>query len=373
MYVVLTGAKKNLGDFLITDRCEALLREFRPDQELVQQPSWKPLDLDLAAKADAVIILGGPGYQPQMVPRTYPLSTSLEDIPCPVVPMGLGWKGVPGDAQTEREYAFSDTSLRALQWMQQKGPGLSCRDWVSEAVLRRHGLRRTVMTGCPVWYDLPSIGQSMRLPAEVRRVVFTPAQLDLFAAQSVDVARVVAEMWPNAEKICAFHRGIAQSDEFTPQRDIDNNLRLAAQVKELGFEVRDVSGSTEKTEFYRDCDLHVGYRVHAHIYFLSVRLPSLLLHEDGRGRGASLALGLEGIDGFKRPLATQLASVAVPRRLQRAVQRVAPPYVADSKVAERVRVRLQQDVASRFARCAGVGARIDAQLGVMGEFLKALP
>jgi hypothetical protein len=38
-YVVLTGAKRNVGDFLIVERCTELLRQLRPDRELRFAPS----------------------------------------------------------------------------------------------------------------------------------------------------------------------------------------------------------------------------------------------------------------------------------------------------------------------------------------------
>ena len=46
-------------------------------------------------------------------------------------------------------------------------------------------------------------------------------------------------------------------------------------------EVIDVSYDEKKIDMYLDFDLHIGYRVHAHIYFLSKSKPSILLHEDG--------------------------------------------------------------------------------------------
>ena len=43
--------------------------------------------------------------------------------------------------------------------------------------------------------------------------------------------------------------------------------------------------------FYDKVDLHVGFRVHAHLYMLSMRKPSILLIEDGRGYGVFYSLG----------------------------------------------------------------------------------
>ena len=99
--------------------------------------------------------------------------------------------------------------------------------------------------------------------------------------------------------IVSFHRGIGEVDEFTPEADAINTEKLANHALKLGFEVADVSYDADKLNFYNDCDLHIGYRVHAHIYFLSKRLPSILIHEDGRGNGVTEALNSPGINAYK--------------------------------------------------------------------------
>jgi hypothetical protein len=293
MYALLTGAKSNLGDFLIGDRATALLRHFLPDARFVTVPSWKALG-DEVKGARALIILGGPGYQPHFYPGVYPLCTPIERLPCPLVPMGLGWKGIPGDAQTERTYAFSQSSLVALRWITAHTPWLGCRDVPTVNVLARHGFERTLMTGCPVWYHLPSLGQPMHLPGRVERLVFTPPQVLRYIDQAIRVAEVLAHEFPHAERICAFHRGLS---DWHSEPDRRENRRVADAAQALGFEVRDLAGSAENSRFYGSTDFHVGYRVHAHLQFLSERRPSLLLHEDGRGIGASGALELVGGSG----------------------------------------------------------------------------
>lgn len=372
MYVILSGAKKNLGDFLITARATALLSRFQPERELVWQPAWQPLDLELAAKARAVIILGGPGYQPKMVPGVYPLA-ELDRIPCPVIPLGVGWKGPAGDEQAIREYRFKDSTLQALRWMSAHTTGLGCRDWITQRVLHAHGIANAVMNGCPAWYDLDSIGTAMRLPKQVHRLVFTPAQLGLYREQSVALAATLQELFPAAERICAFHRGLSKADEWVPQGDVDNNRWIAEQVTGMGYRVEDVSGALERISFYDDCDLHVGYRVHAHIYFLSKRRPSLLLHEDGRGNGASEALTVAGVDAYQRSKPSTLASALPLKGMRKLARRMGPALLSSSNAVSRVREMLQEDCRSGFARFAGVGARIDAQFEVMSAFVKALP
>ena len=60
----------------------------------------------------------------------------------------------------------------------------------------------------------------------------------------------------------------------------------------------DISGGHEGFSVYDDCDLHIGFRVHAHIYNLSKRNRTILLEEDGRGAGVNEALGLSSIHAY---------------------------------------------------------------------------
>ncbi|HZO09715.1 MAG TPA: polysaccharide pyruvyl transferase family protein, partial [Myxococcota bacterium] len=318
-YVLLSGARRNAGDFLITERAVALLQRLRPDRELRVAPAWEPLDPhgELLRDARAVLIAGGPGFQPAMVPEVYPLAERLDELPCPVIPFGVGWKGRAGDAYAVRRYAFTARSRAALRWMADRTPLLGCRDGLTQEVLRRHGIGNTALVGCPVWYDAASLGKDPEPPRTVERVVFTPAQLHALRDQSVEVARRIAELLPRAEKICSFHRGL--DEVWMPRADAENNRSLAAEIDALGFDVVDVSGDASRLRFYDECTLHVGYRVHAHLYFLSKRKPSLLVEEDGRGAGASQALGIRGVPAFRRDrLVRQLLRRLPGRRVERA-------------------------------------------------------
>ncbi|MCK5342683.1 MAG: polysaccharide pyruvyl transferase family protein, partial [Candidatus Heimdallarchaeota archaeon] len=117
MYILLTGGKKNIGDYLIGERTRKLLMHERPDRQIVEMYPWGPLDekKDQINNSKAVIIHGGPGYQPNMYPGIYPLLKDLREIKVPIIPMSLGWKGIPGDDLSLRSYRFNDTSMELLK------------------------------------------------------------------------------------------------------------------------------------------------------------------------------------------------------------------------------------------------------------------
>jgi len=310
VYTLLYAALKNMGDFLIYERAKALLRKHKGMQDYLELHSRREsLDshLDEVNATKAVIICGGPGTVWNMYPRTYPLASNLDDIKVPIVIMGSGWYGVPGDDATLEQYRFNTSTKGMFEKIRRQGSNIGVRDYLTESALKNNGITNVTMTGCPSWYDLEHLDDDFEAPAAIKTVVFTPPARRIFQGQAVQVMKVLPRLFPWARLVCSFHRGI-EADEQTPQEDARWMGQLALTAGELGYEVMDTSYGLEKVSFYEECDLHVGYRVHGHIYFLAKRKPSFLIHEDGRGRGTSEALGLPGIQGWERTLAGKVAA-----------------------------------------------------------------
>ena len=299
-YIALTGAKKNVGDFLITNRALNLLETIAPEYDFIKYPHWNEIDdIKFVNNSQGIIILGGPGYQMNMYPGVYKLSNDFAEIKVPIYTLGSGWKGKPGDRATEKLYKFTDSAQLLLSSMEKTYAGMSCRDHQTVRALKNNGYENITMTGCPVWYDLQSLGKEFQAPTELKRIVFTPAQDYIYSDQSIEIMNYLNKRFRDSRIIVSFHRGIGKVDEYTPEADAINTKKIADHASDLGFEVVDVSYDADKLKFYDDCDLHIGYRVHAHIYFLSKRLPSILIHEDGRGNGVTEALNSPGIDAYR--------------------------------------------------------------------------
>jgi Polysaccharide pyruvyl transferase len=289
--VALHGAMKNVGDFLIRERALALIRHVRPEHEIVLHPRWEALDDALLAGAEAVVLCGGPGLREDFYPETFRMVPDLRALRIPVLPLALGWSGQPAD-HPER-FAFDDGSREALSAILQTVGWGSVRDDVSLGIVERSGVGAFRRTGCAAWYDLPSLGTPVRLPAKVGTLVFTPpaASRRLFA-ESLRLMRLLRSRYKDADRFCVFHRGL-RADRFTSKKESAAVLSLAAAATALGFKVVDAAFDLERIAFYRDADLHVGYRVHAHLAFVSYRRPTLLVAEDGRGLGQAETLGDE--------------------------------------------------------------------------------
>lgn len=98
---------------------------------------------------------------------------------------------------------------------------------------------------------------------------------------------------PNSDIKVIFHRGMGEQSSYP-----DEYKRMLASLDSLRVEYVNIAGSSQGFSIYDNCDLHIGYRGHAHIYNLSQRNISILIEEDGRGAGVNEALGLMRIKAY---------------------------------------------------------------------------
>ena len=301
MIIILTGAVKNIGDYLIGSRSIKLLRKFT-DADIVELDRFKQQDrnIDLLNSARAIILAGGPAYAENIYPGIYPLVKEIKSIEVPIVPFGLGWCGRPfGDPE---KFKFDKNSKKFHDIVHNGIKNSSCRDEITYSVLGQCGYRNVKMTGCPVWYDLESIGKKLSVDPIQRIVYTTPASPKLLKQNHI-LMKELKNIFPDAELVCSFHRGIFP-DRYTSLRYGSAYFAMSLDAKMLGYKVVDTSYDLGKISFYKDFDMHVGYRVHAHLDFLSRRKASILINEDGRGLGMVRSLGMPELN-YNDPCLTE--------------------------------------------------------------------
>lgn len=293
---LLSGAYKNAGDFLIVNRTIELLKYVNPDCEINVYLRNEALDhrINEINHMDALVFAGGPAYS-NVFPNLIPICKSLEDIIVPVFTIGVGWHGyISSSHLVYRCYNFTQDTKRYISWLG-KDAGLSCRDWYSVKVLKRNGFHNTIMTGCPAWYDISNINnltlrKSIRIP--FKKICISDCGNPKNLNQSFEIVKYIKEKYPNANIIYIFHRGIL-TDDYS---------NFAKKLSDIAVEYKDISCASDGFNVYNDCDLHIGMRVHAHIYNLSIRNISILVEEDGRGTGVDEALGLFSIKAYDEDL-----------------------------------------------------------------------
>lgn len=286
MYVT-HGAKKNVGDYLIHARGRALLEHILPDVEIISIPRWSREALPPGA--DMLVMCGGPGVSSRMVEDTFPVVGRAAEGSVPVAGIALGWAGEP--RRDPEGFQMSARSVAALRQINDEGRPLTVRDDVTQRVLKTLGID-VVRSGCTAWYSVPHLGAPIGGFGTPQTVVFTTPASPKNTMEAIALMRLLKKRYPNARRVASFHRGVLPDRETDPAR----SAALVAQAtaaRALGFEVLDAAYDLSKIDFYGEADLHVGYRVHAHLAFVSQHRPSLLLTEDGRGLGQSVTLNGE--------------------------------------------------------------------------------
>lgn len=287
MIVALCGAYRNAGDHLIGARARALLRVYvDSDIVTVDRKSITPEHYELFNKADYVLLCGGPAYQREVYPKIYPLE--WQRVRCPIVPFGLGWKAPVG--MSVEDFRFSPKAEGFIRDIHGRIGLSSARDPLTVRLLNHMGIRNAAMTGCPAWYDLNRFEIPYRFRADVRTLVLsTPAVMQ---PGVTELMHWLTGRFPRARRIVTFHHGIFPSSTPQGRRTAASFLRFSGAAVMRGWRVVSLAGDLAKMEAcYRQADLHIGYRVHAHLCCLSQRIASILICEDIRGVGQAEALG----------------------------------------------------------------------------------
>lgn len=285
---LLSGAYKNSGDFLIERRTRELICNIAPHCEiniyLRNQIADKISEIN---QNDKAVFCGGPLYK-QDLEGYLPLDVCINELKIPSAIIGGGWYGAGDGNNQVVKYRFAPKTKQFFESVKSKGGLLSARDILSYEVLKENGFDDVIMSGCPAWYDLENIEvKTLKSHAPVKKIVFSDPASRPNIPMSIKVMEFIMSRYPDAEYHYAFHRGIS-----------DGAKEIQDFLKSRSIDTVDLSGDSSGFAVYDDCDLHVGYRVHAHIYCLSKRVKTVLIEEDGRGAGVNRTLGLPGIKAY---------------------------------------------------------------------------
>lgn len=298
MYTILSTypphESGNVGDKLLEEQAQALIRRETSIDDF--SVTFRTRDFSATLEElnrSTAILLPAFAIREPIYPDTYRLADDLDAIEPPIIPLAANWTHYPGDEISNRTLSYSDRSRRFLQrlYSQDELSALTTRDIYTKRILRRHGFDDVRLVGDLGWYHEDYLGEGMRIPDGIERVVMTTPHKGQYLEQAIDLMDMLLDEFPDAEITCSFHSSLSQSDR-----------KLRAAAEQRGIDVVLSSHDTGNIEFYDECDLHVGYRLHGHLSFLRRRLPSVLIGEDGRGNGFNATLGTAGFQATSRRL-----------------------------------------------------------------------
>lgn len=377
-YVTLTGSKNNAGDFLIKYRANQLFKNIRPDRGIIDFDAWKEFDsemLDTVNSSKALILLGGPSLQKNMRPDIYKMIQNLDDIKVPIVTMGIGWKSIQGNWENTYNYPLSKDTIELLERINSNGYFSSVRDYQTLNSVQFKGFDNFLMTGCPAYYDEDFIGEKFR-PINIQKVAFSLG-VSFINSQSMeklmkDNILKCREYFKDKEFEVVFHHSLDE-DKFLSSHGstVVHNKRhqdFAKWLDDNGIVYIDISGCAENLiNYYSTIDLHIGYRVHAHIFMNSISRYSILISEDGRAKGAKSVIGsivLDGYTNFKTSILNKILN-----RLFKGYDM----FDANPNLTKEIIANISYEENIDYIRIKNSRSQIDNNYKVMKQFLKQLP
>lgn len=290
---LMSGAYKNAGDFLIEYRSKGLLEKVYPEATINVLKRDLSYDdrIDELNSYDAIVFGGGPGFQRNIYPDKIPFVSDLDSIKVPCSIIGWGWKSKNiKNSSVYSKTVFTPNMIKFIDFMDKDKNSMSCRDWYTKQMMNNYGYQNVVMTGCPAWYDTNIVEdlkyKGCSLNKSTPYIIVSDAAFRRNTRYTLVLIETIRKLYPDSRIKLLLHRGINTINEFLIKKE--NLMRY-------NYEYEDISGNVDGFSQYDECDLHIGFRVHAHIYNLSHGNTTLLINEDARGYGVNDALGLPNI------------------------------------------------------------------------------
>ena len=297
--ILLGGARNNCGDYLIVARAQALFKHYLPGATVTVLDRTRPFDeagFTQMTSADLVVLAGGPLIRGNCAESLnlaeIALSGRLQRMRAHFVIMGGGGKlpepFTPGRIKLTEATRILFDKIEASPFYS------GTRDFESLILLRNAGYGNFRFTGCPALYSLDDC-ECTTVPfalGKVRTVVFSCGAPGGMCPDAIEQHMAVLgnlrQLMPKSKVVAAFHHSTDPGEYAATYGGACPSgwMSLRRQIEGVGIECDDISGGLERMlELYSAADLHVGYRVHAHVLMTSWRKPSVLIAEDGRGSG----------------------------------------------------------------------------------------
>lgn len=260
---------KNIGDMLITNKLKELISEFGDFDITVV---WRAAPWDSVKKvilsADHVFF-ACLAIRPFMHKNEYPYLEKVIDneINFSVISAGTA---LPINTPNRISDSLGKFTVELLRRVNNKATVKTTRGALSQEACRLFGLDQFEFSGDIAFYNPLYSDMKFEEGKSIRKIVISdPHQSGMYLNSFKTLYFGLLELFPESEIVVAQH-GVNE--------DIDS------LCKSEGIESIKIYESPDGgLDVYNDADLHVGFRVHAHVSALSRRIYSYLLEQDGRG------------------------------------------------------------------------------------------
>lgn len=284
----LTKTKKvNLGDGFILARVKQHLGAGGCQAVFSTRAPLSAEDIRTINQTNALIIAGANQLNDYYTIVPGGTLDLFKQITVPIIPFGVGVRGVATDKSK-----MSEETKAMLREMHTRISQSSWRCFRTVAYLERELPElagKFVMTGCPVIYDEPLLSGKPFTTTSNKIAITITERGDWWEREKTTVDFVV-KRFPEAKLFLVLHQDY--SDESIGEKigrffgQTQHTAPTFYRYAELlGITVVKPPDADACMKFYEDCDLHIGSRLHAHVYCLSRAKRSFLVPVDERSAG----------------------------------------------------------------------------------------
>ena len=255
--------KVNIGDGFIMDSSIKLIKK-KPEFLFSSRVSLTDKDIEQINTTKSLIVMGA-----NTLKDNYEITPNfnleiLKKINVPIILMGIGHYGV----ESVTNNGLDTDSLNLLEEITNRFPFISVRCNYSYNYLKRSNIneQNILNTSCPVIYSVDEVNK--QFSKSNQKVVVTITDR-IHIDKQIGLYHFVKENFKGRNLIASFHQNY-------------NNNELDKYLKNLGFEIFKSEQYEDFIELYKETDLHIGNRVHAHLKCLSLGVRSFLTPFDLR-------------------------------------------------------------------------------------------
>lgn len=268
---------KNIGDQLITNSLISAIKDINPNASfdiVFRADKWSSVK-DKILKADHVFF-ACLAIRRFMDKNEYPWMSKVLDSKVPFSCIASG-TDLLVNKSTNIYSDISSSASSLLSRINKQAVTFTTRGQMSQFFCESLGLDQCIFNGDIAFYNTKYAEQKFISHQDIRNIIISDPHRPKAYINSLDVLiNGLKNIFPDANITIAQH-GINP----TIQNYCDKHNIKTVKI----YEKPDTG-----LDIYDNADLHVGYRVHAHVSALSRRKYSYLLEQDGRGCDYGLTL-----------------------------------------------------------------------------------
>lgn len=269
---------KNIGDQLITNSLLSMIEDicyFQYEIKII----WREApyaSIEEHIKNSDAIIFACLAIRPDFTIKQYPYIDKVIESGKPIYIVSSG-TSLDVSSNFDLKNYLSPKSKSTLIELSKVAKHFGVRGALSYDFLKGIGLNNINFTGDIAFYDKEYIGKPFQLPQDITSIVISdPHRGVAYLNAFKHLLTRLKLLFPNAKITVALHG----------ENKVISDL---CESKALDY-INIYSDKNEGLKIYDDADIHVGFRVHAHVSMLKRRKVSYLLEQDGRGADYGLSI-----------------------------------------------------------------------------------